>query len=61
MRMNECKKQIKSIKKGIRETFDDNFLRMFSWQDLEYKVVGKEVIDIERLKEISTYRVFLFY
>ena len=27
-----------------------------SWHDLEYKVVGKEIIDIDRLKEITTYR-----
>ena len=55
-RMGECKKQIKAIKKGIRETFNDKFLRMLSWQDLEYKVVGREVIDVERLKEITAYR-----
>lgn len=31
-------------------------LRILSWKDLEYKVVGREKIDIERLKEITTYR-----
>jgi hypothetical protein len=31
VRLNECKKQIKAIKKGVKETFDDKFLRMFSW------------------------------
>lgn len=30
-RLSECKKQIKSIKKGIRETFNDKFLKMYSW------------------------------
>lgn len=30
-RLSECKMQIKAIKKGIRETFNDKFLRMFSW------------------------------
>ncbi len=57
VRLNECQKQIKRIKKGISLTFDANFLRMLSWKDLEYKVVGKETLDIERLKEITVYRV----
>lgn len=56
-RLNECQKQIKRIRKGISITFDANFLRMLSWKDLEYKVVGKETLDIERLKEITVYRV----
>ena len=32
---------------------------MFTWKDLEYKVVGRENIDIDRLKEITVYRVSL--
>lgn len=56
-RFNECKKQIKAIKKGIDITFDSKYLRLLSWRDLEYKVVGKDIIDIERLKEITAYRV----
>jgi len=27
-----------------------------SWQDLEYKVVGRENIDLDRLKELTVYR-----
>ena len=56
-RFNECKKQIKAIKKGINQTFQASILRMLSWADLEYKVVGKEILDMERLKEITVYRV----
>lgn len=55
-RMNECKTQIKWVKKGINTTFQASALRVLSWQELEYKVVGKESIDIERLKEITVYR-----
>ena len=57
VRLTECKKQIKAIKKGIDKTFDSSILRLLSWSDLEYKVVGKEVLDMERLKEITIYRV----
>lgn len=32
---------------------------MFTWKDLEYKVVGRENIDMDRLKEITVYRVSL--
>ncbi len=60
MRLNECTKQIKFIKKGVDITFDSKILRLLSWQDLQYKVVGKEVIDIDRLKELTVYRVSLF-
>ena len=42
-------------------TFDAGFLRMLSWSDLEYKVVGKEIVDIERLKELTVYRVIWFF
>lgn len=56
VRFNECKKQIKAIKKGVNITFNAEFLRLLGWQDLEYKVVGKEVLDIDRLKEITVYR-----
>lgn len=56
-RFYECKTQIKHIKKGIDITFDSNYLRLLGWKDLQYKVVGEETIDVERLKEITTYRV----
>ena len=57
MRLNECKEQIKHIKKGIDISFDSKFLRLLSWKDLQYKVVGQEKIDIERLKKMTVYRV----
>ena len=60
-RLRECKKQIKAIKTGVAMTFDAGFLRMLSWSDLEYKVVGKEIVDIERLKELTVYRVIWFF
>jgi hypothetical protein len=57
MRFNECRAQIKHIKRGIDQTFDSKILRLLSWKDLQYKVVGVDVIDIERLRELTTYRV----
>ena len=59
-RFTECKSQINLIKKGIDITFNSNYLRILHWKDLQYKVVGQEVIDVDRLKEITTYRVSKF-
>jgi HECT-domain (ubiquitin-transferase) len=39
-RLHECKEQIKHIKKGIDITFNSHYLRLLSWKDLQYKVVG---------------------
>jgi hypothetical protein len=41
---------------GIGKTFDKKFMRMVSWNYLEYKVVGLKEISIERLKEITEYK-----
>ena len=60
-RLQESRVQIKHIKKGIDATFDSKFLRLLSWKDLQYKVVGKDVIDIDRLKELTTYRVRIIF
>jgi hypothetical protein len=59
VRLNECKEQIQHIKKGIDISFDSKFLRLLSWKDLQYKVVGQEKIDVERLKKMTVYRVML--
>jgi len=52
---------VKLIKRGIDQTFDSKILRLLSWKDLQYKVVGLDIIDIDRLKEITTYRVTFQY
>ena len=59
VRLNECKEQIQHIKKCIDISFDSKFLRLLSWKDLQYKVVGQEKIDVERLKKMTVYRVRL--
>lgn len=53
-RKTENEAQVKAIRKGIAATFSLSFLRLLSWSELEVKVVGHEVVDIERLKEISS-------
>jgi E3 ubiquitin-protein ligase HERC1 len=40
---------------GIDKTFDKKFLRMVNWKYLEYRVVGSPVVNITRLKEITSY------
>lgn len=55
LRLNESKDQYQSILKGFEQTFSTSYLKVLSWQDLELKVVGNEEIDLERLKEITTY------
>lgn len=55
LRLNEAKGQYQSILKGFEQTFSTSYLKVLSWQDLELKVVGNEEVDIERLKEITTY------
>lgn len=55
-RLDESKLQVQALVAGIDKTFDKNFLKMVSWQYLEYKVVGLTEVDIARLKEITSYR-----
>lgn len=55
MRLDESKIQIAALVEGIKETFDRDFLRIISWQFLEYRIMGLNEISIERLKEISGY------
>jgi len=56
MRLNEGKKQIKYMKKGIDKIFKSSFLTFLSWKDLEQKVVGNPTIDLEHFKEITSYK-----
>ena len=60
-RLKECQAQIRSIKKGIDISFNSTFLKLMCWKDLEFKVVGDEVVDLDRLKEITSYRVIIYY
>lgn len=55
-RLAESKVQVAALVDGIKETFDRDFLRIISWQYLEYRVMGLNEISLERLKEISAYR-----
>lgn len=54
-RLTESKEQYKAILHGIDVTFKSAYLKMISWQDLEYKVVGEQIIDIDRLKKMANY------
>lgn len=36
--------------------FRSSYLKMISYKDLELKVVGSELIDIDRLKEMTGYK-----
>jgi len=55
-RLGESKRQIKAIKRGMSMTFSASLLKYMSSTDLERKVVGSEEVDVDRLKEITSYK-----
>lgn len=55
-RLSEFEQQLKWIKRGIDYTFRESFLIFYSWQELEHKIIGESLFDIEHFKSITDYR-----
>ena len=51
IRLNECIKQIHSIKKGLSKMIPSSLLHFFTWEEVEKLVCGKKTVDIELLKK----------
>ena len=55
-RLEEAEEQIKWIKQGMDVIFKESFLRIFSWRELEKKIIGDATFDLEYFKAITDYR-----
>ena len=49
-------KQFKAIRKGFQYIVPQELLKIFTWREIEYKIVGKKEIDVEHLKSITRYQ-----
>jgi len=54
-RLNESKLQIKAIRRGLTDVVPVALLSLLKWQDLEWRVCGKPMIDIKLLKRHTVY------
>uniref|UniRef100_A0A6B2L160 HECT domain-containing protein n=1 Tax=Arcella intermedia TaxID=1963864 RepID=A0A6B2L160_9EUKA len=54
-RLNECSSQIKAIKRGLTDVVPHHLLGLLTWQDLEWRICGKPMIDIKLLKRHTVY------
>jgi E3 ubiquitin-protein ligase NEDD4 len=55
-RLNEAQQQIDWIKRGININFRSHLLRIFTWQELETKVIGDAKFDVEQFETMSSYK-----
>ena len=56
-RLDEFDVQMKAIKEGINFIIPDDILFFMTWQEIELRATGEKVIDIAKLKSITTYSV----
>eukprot|EP01123_Difflugia_compressa_P005936 TRINITY_DN1805_c0_g1_i1.p1 TRINITY_DN1805_c0_g1~~TRINITY_DN1805_c0_g1_i1.p1 ORF type:complete len:218 (-),score=26.87 TRINITY_DN1805_c0_g1_i1:21-674(-) len=54
-RLNESKCQLKSVRRGLTDIVPEHLLSLLSWQDLEWRVCGKPMIDFKLLKRHTVY------
>ncbi len=54
-RLRESRMQLKAIKQGLSEVVPAALLQLCSWQDLEWRVCGKPMIDVKLLKRHTEY------
>eukprot|EP00029_Vermamoeba_vermiformis_P008050 TRINITY_DN365_c0_g1_i7.p1 TRINITY_DN365_c0_g1~~TRINITY_DN365_c0_g1_i7.p1 ORF type:complete len:4455 (+),score=2004.27 TRINITY_DN365_c0_g1_i7:138-13502(+) len=54
-RLHESRMQLKAIKQGLSEVVPAALLQLCSWQDLEWRVCGKPMIDVKLLKRHTEY------
>jgi hypothetical protein len=55
-RLSEAQQQIEWIKRGININFRSHLLRIFTWQELETKVIGDAKFDVEQFKKMTSYK-----
>eukprot|EP00794_Sanderia_malayensis_P008206 gene8206-9086_t len=54
-RMNECKDQIETIRRGILKTIPRPVIDLLTWQELERKICGNPEITVEALQKSAHY------
>ena len=59
-RLEESKRQISWIRKGLTQIVPEAILGIASWDYLETMVCGKATVDLEFLKKNTTYDVLTF-
>lgn len=56
IRLNESRRQMASIRKGLNQVVPVRILSLFTWSDLEVMVCGQANIDIELLRKHTVYQ-----
>lgn len=54
-RFNESSNQFKAIMEGIDFVIPLDLLKLFTWEELETRACGDKIIEVEKLKNITTY------
>lgn len=57
MRLNEFKRQIEAIRRGLSLIIPEGLLNLLTWRELETMVCGKPILDVELLRQNTIYRV----
>jgi len=55
VRLNECREQVRAIKRGLCELVPEAVLMLYSWSELERRICGKPFIDIDLLRRHTEY------
>jgi len=57
VRLNEFKRQIEAIRRGLSLIIPEGLLNLLTWRELETMVCGKPILDVELLRQNTIYRV----
>ena len=60
-RFKECENQIKHIIEGIDFVIPIENLKLFTWDEIDQRACGDKIVDLEKLKKITTYSVLIYY
>lgn len=55
-RMNESRKQVEAVRKGLTLVVPEGVLNLLTWREIETLVCGKPILDLDLLKQNTVYR-----
>lgn len=58
LRLAECAAQVEAMKEGIQAVVPGIALPLFTWRELEVRVCGMPVIDVDKLEKLTNYENF---
>ena len=57
IRLNEFKRQIEAMRRGLSLIIPEGLLNLLTWRELETMVCGQPILDVELLRQNTVYRV----